>query len=56
MLYAVRCKVGIALKLAGCALIHGRGRHCWGGPVVVYRGVSVTSCTSCTSCGKYRHL
>lgn len=51
--YAIRCKIGIALKLAGCALIHGRGRHCWGGPVVTHRGWSITSCTSC---GKYKDV
>lgn len=53
MLYALRCKIGIGLKLAGCALIHGPGRHCWGGPVSEYRQWRVTACTSC---GKYRHL
>lgn len=52
MWYSVRAKVGIALKLAGCALIHGRGNHLWGDPVDVY-GVSVAACRSC---GKYRHL
>lgn len=51
MLRAVRCKVGIALKLAGCALIHGWGRHRWTGPVFEWRDVRSTSCQSC---GKYR--
>lgn len=49
----VRCKVGIALKLAGCALIHGRGNHYWSGPVV---DMGDHSCTICQSCGKHRHV
>ncbi len=52
-MYAVRCKIGIALKLAGCALIHGWGRHYWHGPVVTYGDVRRTACSSC---GKYRDL
>jgi hypothetical protein len=51
--YALRCKVGIVLKLAGCALIHGWGRHYYAGPVVEYLGERTTACLSC---GKYKRM
>lgn len=51
MMYRLRCRLGIALKLAGCALIHGRGRHLYG-PVHEYAGQRITACRSC---GKYRY-
>lgn len=54
MLYAVRCKFGIALKLAGCALIHGWGNHRWGNPVE-YPGGRLPSVAACRSCGTYRY-
>lgn len=53
LVYLIRCRVGIALKLAGCALIHGRGRHFYAGPVVEIREDRVTACQSC---GKYQTL
>jgi hypothetical protein len=50
LIVAARCKIGIALKLMGCALIHGRGRHLWG-PVHEHAGYRSQACRSC---GKYR--
>lgn len=55
MLRDLRCKVGIALKLAGCALIHGWGHHLWGEPVE-WPGGRGPSVAACRSCGKYRTL
>lgn len=45
--YAARCRLGIALKEIGCALIHGWGRHCW---EFEEHGAS------CRSCGKHRDV
>lgn len=48
--YSLRVRVGIRLKLWGCALIHGRGRHLWG----AWADRSEThQVRACRSCGTY---
>lgn len=44
MLHELRCRIGIFLKLAGCALIHGRGRHFYGPEP---KDMDVVTCKSC---------
>jgi hypothetical protein len=43
------CKLGIALKQAGCALIHGRGRHYYHGSpdLTLLTGMTYIRCQSC---------